>query len=81
MEKNSKTGTHGRETEQTPHFFYVCISSLQLYSNGDLLPKRLKGDYTPVSKTICLTEAQTKKNTFQILRQSKGQHMLFYISK
>lgn len=44
-----------------PIFFYVCISALQLYSNGDLLPKRLKGAYTPVSKTICLTEAQTKK--------------------
>lgn len=33
-------------TKKKDNLFYICISSLQLYSNGDLLPKRPKGDDT-----------------------------------
>lgn len=49
MEKSGKIGLMAQQLAKK-NLFYLYISSLQLFSNGKLLPKRLKGDYTCLSQ-------------------------------
>lgn len=70
MEKNSEIGIHGRQTDKKRiNIFYICILSVQLYSDDDVLPKRSKAGTTCLylKKAFAPPKHGPKKNPFQIL--------------
>lgn len=80
MEKNSKIGTHGTEIDKAHIFSTYVFHDCNCTAMVTLLSKD-KEVITHVCLKKHLPHQNTdQKNIFQILRQSRCQHMFFYIS-